>query len=94
MIQLGDGPLAINSPLDQEVEVLSWEDEIEKVKAILPELPTNPQPWRPLDPALVRYITIHERHRLQTRLISDDSESEEDDSGEYLLFKSYPAANT
>lgn len=50
-------------PPQDEPEPLDWTEEVEKVKSILPHLPSNPQPWRALDPGLMKYLMLCEEAR-------------------------------
>ncbi|TEB26867.1 hypothetical protein FA13DRAFT_1737075 [Coprinellus micaceus] len=52
-------------PPKDEPEPLEWTEEVEKVKAILPHLPSNPQPWRALDPGLMKYLMLCEEVRVE-----------------------------
>ena len=52
-------------PPKEEPEPLEWNEEVEKVKAILPHLPSNPQPWLALDPGLAKYLMLCEEVRVE-----------------------------
>lgn len=46
-------------------EPISWEEEVRNVKAILPHLPSMPQQWRVLDPALVKHLHLCDQARAE-----------------------------